>query len=213
MYRRTETPLQLIQPAGRVCICVWETQSTCCSPQVLRASIWWRFDLISAKGGRWRERLRRTRNILQEGCENRPKQESNILPLLSLMEKLWLWATSGARLKEKCCLWPISSLSAAEMVSMVWITRATTSSVGNRDFECPLNYIQLRSDVQTYLPRHGGLTHEDLSVGRELWRVVVHVFDSDVDANFGVLMMAACAQTHRPRHMSDSAVYTAVHFH
>lgn len=59
------------------------------------------------------------RNILQEGCENNPKQESNILPLLSLMEKLWLWATSGARLKEKCCLWPISSLSTAEMVSMI----------------------------------------------------------------------------------------------
>lgn len=26
MYRRTETPLQLIQPAGRVCICVWDSQ-------------------------------------------------------------------------------------------------------------------------------------------------------------------------------------------
>lgn len=120
MYRRTETPLQLIQPAGRVCICVWEIHSTCCSPQVLWASIWFRFDLISAKGGRWLERPLRTRNILQEGCENYPKVKSNVLPLLSLMEKLWLWATSGARLKEKRCLWPISSLSTAEMVSMIW---------------------------------------------------------------------------------------------
>lgn len=114
------------------------------------------------------------------------------------MEKLWLWATSGARLKEKCCLWPISSLSIAEMVSMIWIPWAKTSPVSDNDVQCRLNYIQLHS-VQTYLPRHCRLTHEYLVVGRELWRVVIHIFDSDVDTDFGVLMMAACTQTHRPR--------------
>lgn len=74
-----------------------------------------------------------------------------------------------------------------------------TSSVSNRDVEWPLNYIRLHSDVQTYLSRHCRLTHEDLTVGSKLWRVVVHIFDSDVDTNFGVLMMAACTQTRKPR--------------
>lgn len=48
----------------------------------------------------------------------------------------------------------------------------------------------------TYLPRRDRFTHEDFVVGRELRRVVVHVFDFDVNAHFGVLVVTPCTHTH-----------------
>lgn len=48
----------------------------------------------------------------------------------------------------------------------------------------------------TYLPRRDRFTHEDFVVGRKLRRVVVHVFDFDVNAHFGVLVVTPCTHTH-----------------
>lgn len=92
--------------------------------EVAHGSIWLGFDLISASGaeGRGGGRVGRggvgglgwedVRSACLSGLDG------CCPPRLSLSEKFWLCATSGARLKEKCCLWAISSLSTALTVSM-----------------------------------------------------------------------------------------------
>lgn len=59
----------------------------------------------------------------EDWVQNKLLENNFNLPLLSFREKFWLWATSGARLKVKCCLLAISSLSTALTVSITYITR------------------------------------------------------------------------------------------
>lgn len=79
------------------------------------------------------------------------------------------------------------------MVSMIWGPKKQTnmSTIGNGN---PGDVRGVDGDAPTYLPGHGRLTHEHLVVGGELRGVVVHVFDPDVDTDFGVLVMAACTR-------------------
>ena len=59
--------------------------------------------------------------------------------------------------------------------------------------------------LMTYLPRRDRFTHEDFVVGRELRRVVIHVFNFDVDAHFGVLVVTPCTHTHTHTHTQSRA--------
>lgn len=45
--------------------------------------------------------------------------------------------------------------------------------------------------TQAYLQWHDSFTHEDFVVGSKLWGVVIHIFHFDVDAHFGVLVVAS----------------------
>lgn len=114
-------------------MCVW----LCRTPEhllplaqeVAHGSIWLGFDLISASGAEresgggggevcvcvWGGGVCAEKTVRSECLSG---LDCRCPPRLSLSEKFWLCKTSGARLKEKCCLWAISSLSTALTVSM-----------------------------------------------------------------------------------------------
>lgn len=73
---------------------------------------------------------------------------------MSLREKFWLWATSGARLYVKCCLWAISSLSTALTLSITWIQHTETGIRGHAStWNSVWYFFCFHADVFTTLPR------------------------------------------------------------
>lgn len=195
MYRRTETPLQLIQPAGWGCICVWDSEHLLLSASTVS------LHLVPL----W-SNLSKRKKMAKEAPQSEDHSASRMWkrPKTFYLCCLW-WRNSGCgQLLERG--WRRSAACGPSRLCppRKWFRWSESQAQkhlqsANRDVGCPLNYTQLPSHVQTYLPRHGRLTHEDLIVGSELWRVVVHVFDSDVNTDFGVLVMAACTQTRMSR--------------
>lgn len=119
IYVQTDRDPTAINIARRTCVhlCVREIQSTCCflqsSARIHLVTLWSNHKWKVGEG----ERDHRRRKTQKESRKTL-KIIIKKLPLLSFREKFWLWATSGARLNVKCCLWPISSLSTALIVSI-----------------------------------------------------------------------------------------------
>lgn len=143
------------------------------------------------------------------GKQGAEEDKNGVVPLLSLREKFWLWATSWARLNVKCCLWALSSLSTALTVSITLMRHTKHTLEGHTSIwnsvwavvmfsfhaDMCLQHVSCR---QPYLPRRYGFTHEDFVVAGELWGVVIHVFHFDVHAHFCVLVVASCVHRVKP---------------
>lgn len=156
---------------------------------MLRASIWLRFDLISAK-----KRRKAARTGENEGWENDPPVQ------------LFTSIVFDGEIVVVGDFWSEAEREVLPVAHLVFVHRRNgfndlepppkknMSTIRNGDVESPPDDVRADGDARTYLPGHGRLTHEHLVVGGELRGVVVHVFDPDVDTDFGVLVMAAYTQ-------------------
>lgn len=127
MYVQTDRDPTAINTARRTCVhsCACEIQSTCWFLQgtvsLHLVMLWSNLSergrereketadeetvrLAKEKGGKRKGKKSKSRGKKAKTWKGWRKYFKGHLPLLSLREKLWLWATSGARLNVKCCL-------------------------------------------------------------------------------------------------------------
>lgn len=115
-----------------------------------------------------------------------------------LLEQGWMWSVA-CKPSHPCPLrsmfrWPNTNKlkcnwkETNECKYCFWIHLASPSSHQTRAFKKKF----IISHRKPHLSRCDSFTHEDLIVGRELWRVVINIFHFDVNPHFGVLVMAPC---------------------